>query len=133
MTSSSRRKMEPLIGARRTHIKIDFRLSDKQRKRTLHQLKDSGVKLVAEKVETEQELKTALDEGFDLFQGYFAGRPSIFSKRKTPVDTTSYLRMLTAMTASCARRTERRRCWLIDHEVFISLNLTPESWQSWCA
>jgi len=125
------RKMEPLIELA-DYIKIDFRLSDKQRKRTLHQLKDTGVKLVAEKVETEQELKTALDEGFDLFQGYFLGRPSIFSKRKTPVDTTNYLQMLSAMTASwLGEQTEDDVAG--EPQSLHQPQLDSTSWQSWCA
>jgi EAL and modified HD-GYP domain-containing signal transduction protein len=125
------KKMEPLVELA-DYVKIDFRLSDKQRKRTLHQLKGSEVKLVAEKVETEEELKTALDEGFHLFQGYFLSRPRIFSKRKTPVDTAHYLRMLTAMTASWLEEQN-------DEDVAgepLSLHqpqLDSTSWQSWCA
>jgi EAL and modified HD-GYP domain-containing signal transduction protein len=125
------KEMEPLVELA-DYVKIDFRLSDKQRKKTLRQLKGSGVKLVAEKVETEEELRTAFDEGFDLFQGYFLACPGIFSKRKTPVDTTRYLRMLTAMTAS----------WLEDQNEddvageprsLHQPQLDSTSWQSWCA
>lgn len=125
------RKMEPLIELA-DYIKIDFRLSNKQRKKTLHQLKDSGVKLVAEKVETEEELKTALDEGFDLFQGYFLGCPSVFSKRKTPVDTTSYLRMLTAMTASWLEE-QNEDDVAGEPQSLHQPQLDSTSWQSRCA
>jgi c-di-GMP-related signal transduction protein len=77
------RKMEPLVELA-DYVKIDFRLHSTDRRKTLRQLEGSGVTLVAEKIETEEELKIAIEEGFELFQGYFFGRPSIFSRRKTP-------------------------------------------------
>lgn len=77
------------------YIKIDFRLPESERRQTLRQLEGSGAKLVAEKVETVEELKIAFEEGFDLFQGYFFGRPTVFSKRKTTVDPAYYRRRRT--------------------------------------
>jgi c-di-GMP phosphodiesterase len=78
------------------YVKIDFRLPQNQRRKTLRELEGSGVKLVAEKLETEEELKIAFGEGFELFQGYFFGRPSVFSKRNTPANTV-YRRLLEAL------------------------------------
>jgi EAL and modified HD-GYP domain-containing signal transduction protein len=40
---------------------------------------------VAEKIETAEEFEIALEEGFQLFQGYYLGRPKVFSKREFPV------------------------------------------------
>jgi EAL domain len=77
------------------YIKIDFRLPERERRQTLRQLEGSGAKLVAEKVETVEELKIAFEEGFELFQGYFFGRPTVFSKRKAAVDSQYYRRRLT--------------------------------------
>jgi c-di-GMP-related signal transduction protein len=82
------------------YVKIDFRLPESQRRKTLRQLEGSGVRLVAEKVETDEELKIAFEEGFELFQGYFFGRPTVFSKRKTPIDTEYYRQLLEALTES---------------------------------
>ncbi|WP_162901604.1 EAL domain-containing protein [Breoghania sp. L-A4] len=39
-------------------------------------IKELDVEVSCEGIETEQELRIALDAGFDLFQGYFLGRPS---------------------------------------------------------
>jgi c-di-GMP-related signal transduction protein len=41
--------------------------------------------LVAEKIETAEEFDIALEEGFQLFQGYHLGRPKVFSKREFPL------------------------------------------------
>ena len=124
-------KMEPLVELA-DYVKIDFRLSRKQRRKTLHQLEGSRAKLVAEKVETEEELKIALDEGFDLFQGYFLARPDIFSKRKTPVDTALYQQMLTAMTASWLepRAEDNVPC---EPRNPCQPQTDLATWQSWCA
>jgi c-di-GMP-related signal transduction protein len=45
-------------------------------------LKRSATILVAEKIETNEEFEMALGEGFGLFQGYYLGRPEVFSKRR---------------------------------------------------
>jgi EAL and modified HD-GYP domain-containing signal transduction protein len=45
-------------------------------------LRKSGKKLLAEKVETQQEFRLCLELGFDYFQGYYFARPVILSGRK---------------------------------------------------
>ena len=40
-------------------------------------MKKSGLKLLAEKIETKEEHKKYLDMGFDLFQGFHLNRPEI--------------------------------------------------------
>lgn len=63
-------------------IKIDFRLSSMDEVEDhVARLADYPVKLLAEKVETHEEFKKALDLGFHYFQGYFFCRPEIFSGR----------------------------------------------------
>ncbi|MFC5510550.1 EAL and HDOD domain-containing protein [Massilia jejuensis] len=42
----------------------------------------TGKKLLAEKVETQQEFRLCLELGFDYFQGYYFARPLILSGRK---------------------------------------------------
>ncbi|MEN9864718.1 MAG: hypothetical protein RL748_308, partial [Pseudomonadota bacterium] len=46
------------------------------------QFKLAGKKLLAEKVETQQEFQTCLDLGFDFFQGYHFAKPQIISGKK---------------------------------------------------
>ena len=45
-------------------------------------LRKSGKKLLAEKVETQQEFRMCMELGFDYFQGYYFARPVILSGRK---------------------------------------------------
>jgi EAL and modified HD-GYP domain-containing signal transduction protein len=93
------KKMERLVELA-DYVKIDFRLPESLRRTTLRQLEGCGVKLLAEKVETKDELKIAFGEGFELFQGYFFGRPTVFSKRKTPAEAGYYRRLLETLTES---------------------------------
>lgn len=74
-------EMQPLVELA-DYVKIDFRLPKSVRRNTLRQLENSGAKLVAEKVETEDELRAAFDESFELFQGYFLEAPRVYSRCK---------------------------------------------------
>jgi c-di-GMP-related signal transduction protein len=79
-------KMEGLI-ALADYIKVDFRLSCKEERREIIRLlKRNATTLVAEKIETNEEFEMALGEGFRLFQGYYLGRPKVFSKRELPTN-----------------------------------------------
>jgi EAL and modified HD-GYP domain-containing signal transduction protein len=82
------------------YIKIDFRFSDEgQRRETLAYLKSEGTsaQLLAEKVETEKEFKMALQEGFNLFQGYFFCVPAMVARDQIPTNTLNYIRLMTAV------------------------------------
>jgi len=80
------------------YIKIDFRVPEKQRLKTLRRLNGAHASLVAEKVETEEELKVAFDEGFELFQGFYLDAPRVFCRRKIAA-ATHQVRLLKAMSA----------------------------------
>lgn len=47
-------------------------------------LKPTGKTLLAEKVESPEEFRQALDVGFDLFQGYYFARPQLLRSRRMP-------------------------------------------------
>lgn len=53
-----------------------------------------GAKLVAANVETDEEFKYCRSLGFDLFQGYFLGRPGVISGRRLPADRIAILKLL---------------------------------------
>lgn len=52
--------------------------------------------LVGQKLETHEEFKSALESGFDLFQGYFFCRPELLSIRDISSSTSGYMQMLQA-------------------------------------
>lgn len=58
------------------------------------QIKAMGKKVLAEKVETQDELTYFRNEGFDYFQGYFLARPNIVTNRRMPVSRAVAVRLL---------------------------------------
>ncbi|MDP2795593.1 MAG: EAL domain-containing protein [Sulfurisoma sp.] len=52
------------------------------------------VKLLAEKVETREQMERCRDLGFDLFQGYFFARPVVITGRKLSPSQATLLRLL---------------------------------------
>ncbi|MDY0190123.1 MAG: HDOD domain-containing protein [Desulfuromonas sp.] len=55
------------------------------------------LKLLAEKVETNEEYLFCRDLGFDMFQGYFFSKPQIVSGRKIPPTRLAMLRLMTEL------------------------------------
>jgi c-di-GMP-related signal transduction protein len=77
------------------YIKVDFLRSDAEARRKLFEhLHGKPVKLVAEKVESDEEYHQACKEGFTLFQGYYFCRPVLMEKRKIPANTIFHLEIL---------------------------------------
>ncbi|MER2192696.1 MAG: HDOD domain-containing protein [Solibacillus sp.] len=82
------------------YIKVDFMLTTVEERQ---QLKDKimqlapMIKFLAEKVETREEYKEALDAGYVLFQGYFFQQPQIISSKEIPPNTLQYFRLLTLL------------------------------------
>jgi len=76
-------------------VKVDFvATKEVERKIIAQRIKPLGVSLLAEKVESYFDFKQAKDLGYEYFQGYFFGRPEVFSGRDIPGYTVNYLNML---------------------------------------
>ncbi len=56
--------------------------------------KKRGMILLAEKVETEEDFKTRLSEGYDLFQGYFFAKPEIVRGKRMDGSLSSILHLI---------------------------------------
>jgi c-di-GMP-related signal transduction protein len=66
-------------------IKIDFLQTPLyDRRRMITRYKSHQVSFLAEKVETREEFEIALNDGFDLFQGYFFSKPDVLSTPDIP-------------------------------------------------
>lgn len=61
---------------------------------TVHALRKSGVRLLAERVETREVRDACRQMGFELFQGYFFSRPEIIERRAVPVELTSVMQLM---------------------------------------
>lgn len=79
-------------------IKIDFLASDAAARREIYAMAaGTKARLLAEKIETKEEMLVARDEGCCLFQGYFFSRPHIVSSRALPQNHMAFLRLLAAL------------------------------------
>ena len=64
------------------------------------------IKLLIEKIETKEELKTYFDLGFNLFQGYYIGKPEVISCRTLKDATQLIILKLVALIKTNAETTE---------------------------
>lgn len=86
---------EPLV-ALADIVKIDWLITtgEEDRRRAVENLAPRGIQLLAEKVETEEEYRSAQDMGCTYFQGYFFSKPEIVSGKKIPALVHNNLRIL---------------------------------------
>lgn len=91
--------VEPLVDLAR-FLKVDFRLLDPAaRERVARKYSKEGLHLLAEKVESQQELTEARRLGYTYFQGYFFCKPSMMRSGTIPPNKLIYLELLAAVTA----------------------------------
>lgn len=77
-------------------IKIDvMELQGKRLADQVKQLRPTGAKLLAEKVETPDEFEYCKALGFDYFQGYFFCKPNIVKGDHTPTSRMAIMQLLT--------------------------------------
>lgn len=72
-------------------------LSIQQIHNGLPRLRAHGVKLLAEKIETEEEHQQMLDLGFDYFQGYHFSRPKVISGKRLEENQMVILRIVSEL------------------------------------
>jgi EAL and modified HD-GYP domain-containing signal transduction protein len=77
-------------------------------------------KLLAEKVETREEFKNALDLEFDYFQGYYFSRPVIMSGKKLSPSQLAVMELMTLVTSDADNIDIERA---IKRDVSLALNL----------
>ncbi|MEY4580228.1 MAG: hypothetical protein RL701_4931, partial [Pseudomonadota bacterium] len=76
-------------------LKVDFRLAKAEAYTQIaHTFRDRGVRLLAEKVETEAELNSASELGYTHFQGFFFCRPEMVSRHDIPISKLVYMQFL---------------------------------------
>ncbi|WP_027950454.1 EAL and HDOD domain-containing protein [Haliea salexigens] len=89
--SESYDRLMPMVDT----VKIDIRaMPEDTWAAQIGRIKTYGCKVLAEKVETEEEFQTLKALGVDYFQGYFFARPRIVSGRRLPTNKIALLRLL---------------------------------------
>ncbi len=88
-------ELKPLIDLAQI-IKFDFRLSSMEEIQSyLRQIeRKDQIVLLAEKVETYDEFKQAIDMGFDLFQGFFFCKPELITGKEIPGSQLALLQIM---------------------------------------
>jgi c-di-GMP-related signal transduction protein len=81
-------------------IKVDFLLTDRPKQRALvSRYASKKIRMLAEKVETQEEFAAGMYMGYSLFQGYFFCRPEMMQHHDLPASKLAYLELLQAATA----------------------------------
>lgn len=81
-------------------IKVDLRLTTvEQRLAMVNRYGPWKRRMLAEKVETQEEFNAAKEHGFVYFQGYFFRKPEMVSAHEMPANRINYLRMLQAVSS----------------------------------
>jgi c-di-GMP-related signal transduction protein len=79
-------------------IKVDFRTTPVAEQQVMaRRFVPHGIRLLAEKVETREDVGRAIEMGYSYFQGYFFCQPQMMQKRDIPGLKLNYLRILQAI------------------------------------
>ena len=72
-------------------IKIDFKSTSKKiRKTIVNKIKDYNIRLLAEKVETQEEYQEAYEDNYDYFQGYYFNKPILLKEKDMSINKRIY-------------------------------------------
>lgn len=77
-------------------IKVDFLQSDETSRRRIQQFMNDYpmIRLLAEKIETEEDFQDALRSGYHLFQGYFFAKPEIIKSVDIPTNVVLHFQIM---------------------------------------
>ena len=116
---------QPTLAAFLPHVdmvKVDFRAAPVDvRRRIAERFAGTGVRLLAEKVETEAELHEASQLGYTHFQGFFFCKPEMVRRQDVPVSKLVYLQFLSELNRPNLDFTRMER--VIKQDVALSLKL----------
>ncbi|HWE00314.1 MAG TPA: HDOD domain-containing protein [Bryobacteraceae bacterium] len=76
-------------------LKVDFQQTPApEQEKLVLRYRGLKIKMVAEKVETDQEFRQAVRFGFDYFQGFFFARPTVLQASRIPASQVNGLRLM---------------------------------------
>ncbi len=82
-------------------VKLDFRsLTEDQLVAHVKELSARGCRLLAEKVETQEEYELCRELGFEYFQGYFLAKPKVLHSRALPSGQATLLALIARLQSS---------------------------------
>ena len=94
-------RFEPLL-AYADIVKIDFLNTEPAERAAIvsRSQGNSGIKFLAEKLETQAAFNEAVRLGYTYFQGYFFSKPVIIGRKRIPAATVSYMKLLQEIRAA---------------------------------
>ena len=79
-------------------VKVDLQpLSSEQVRAIVDRVKPTGARLLAEKVDSREQMEFCRDLGFELFQGYYFARPTIIAGKKLDHSQLALMRLTTLL------------------------------------
>lgn len=103
-------------------IKIDIKTqNNNELVENLEKIKAFGIKLLAEKIETQEEFNKYKEYGFELFQGYFFAKPHIIHKQTLPINKINAIQALLKIYSPDTNIKEL--CNFISHDLSLSHKL----------
>ncbi|MEM9176597.1 MAG: EAL domain-containing protein [Myxococcota bacterium] len=87
-------------------VKVDLpAVPRKELRKLVRKLRNAGVQILAEKVETAEEYEACRKLGFDLFQGFFFARPIVLEGADMDATKTTLMQLLQQITAGAETTT----------------------------
>jgi EAL and modified HD-GYP domain-containing signal transduction protein len=103
-------------------VKVDFRVASIDTRRLIaERFAGTGMRLLAEKIESEAELKEASQLGYTHFQGFFFCKPEMVRRQDVPVSKLVYLQFLSELNRPNLDFARMER--VIKQDVALSLKL----------
>ncbi len=91
-------KWQPLLPLAK-FLKVDFRALDSAARGAIaRRYRSNGMQLLAEKVETDAEVREARSLGYSYFQGFFFCKPAMVSAKGIPGNKLNYVEILAAVS-----------------------------------
>lgn len=74
-------------------IKTEYGLLDINKRKDIARKYGNNKKILAERIETKEDYKNAIDDGYELFQGYYFSKPIMISKESVNIGKSTYIRL----------------------------------------
>jgi len=102
-------------------VKVDVLATSAEERRSIREAMPSGVRLVAEKVETAEMFEETRAAGHELFQGYYFCRPTTVRSGAMPARRAAYARLLVEVNRPEVHLADMED--LIKHDASLSLRI----------
>ncbi|WP_312523499.1 HDOD domain-containing protein [Anaerospora sp.] len=103
-------------------IKIDFQITGiEEQIKLIEMCRGKDIRFLAEKVETPEEFRQAMELGYTYFQGYFFSKPIIIASQSIPKNKTVNFRLLQQISSSLLDLDKLEK--LIEKDVFLTYML----------